>query len=83
MYSIFLSKRSKKDLKKLAKIYQIKVAQILDALENNPFLGEKMQGGFKGSYRIKIQPLRIIYTPDIKRKIIWIEALGHRGDIYK
>jgi len=34
-------------------------------------------------YKIKIPPLRIIYTPDFKNKIIWIKAIGFREGIYK
>ena len=52
-------------------------------LRDNPLLGEKMAGVFAGSYRIKIPPVRIIYMPDMKNKIIWIRAIGHRGDVYK
>ncbi|EKE15033.1 MAG: hypothetical protein ACD_12C00188G0004, partial [uncultured bacterium] len=40
-------------------------------------------GEYNGSYRIKIPPLRIIYLPDFKKNIIWIRAIGFRGDIYK
>jgi len=67
MYLIFLENRAKKELK----------------LQFNPFLGEKMAGEYSGSYRIKIPPLRIIYLPDFKNKIIRIRAIGFRGDVYK
>jgi len=52
-------------------------------LKIEPFLGEKMMGEFKNSYRIKIPPLRIIYTPDFKNKIIWVRAIGFRGEVYR
>jgi len=55
----------------------------LRLLKTEPFLGEKMAGQFQGSYRIKIPPLRIIYLPDLKNKIIWVRAIGFRGGIYK
>jgi mRNA-degrading endonuclease RelE of RelBE toxin-antitoxin system len=42
-----------------------------------------MSGEYNGSYRIKIPPIRIIYLPDFKNKIIWVRAIGFRGDVYK
>ncbi len=83
MYLVFLENRAKKELKKLDKNFQGKVLKYLHFLEVNPFLGEKMQGEFQGFYRIKIPPLRIIYFPDLKNKIIRIRAIGFRGDVYK
>jgi len=83
MYQVILPKQVEKDLKKLDKVYLAKVSKCLDLLGSNPFLGEKMAGVFQGSYRIKIPLLRIICTPDLKSKIIWIRAIGFRGGIYR
>lgn len=83
MYQVNLLNQATKNLKKLDKRFQEKVILSLRLLRTNPFLGEKMSGEFSGSFRIKIPPVRIIYTPDLKRKIVWIRAIGHRGDIYK
>lgn len=83
MYLVFLENRAKKELKKLDKNFQEKVLKYLHFLETNPFLGKKMQGEFQGFYRIKTPPLRMIYFPDLKNKIIRIRAIGFRGGIYK
>lgn len=83
MHLIFLENKAKKDLKKLDKRHKIKVSDFIDKLQYNPFLGEKMAGEYSGLYRIKIPPLRIIYFPDFKKNIIWIRAIGFRGDVYK
>ncbi|OGE25352.1 hypothetical protein A3C26_00765 [Candidatus Daviesbacteria bacterium RIFCSPHIGHO2_02_FULL_39_12] len=83
MYQVNLSNQARKGLKKRDQKFQDKVLKSLRLLEVDPFLGEKMGGEFHGSYRIKVPPVRIIYTPDFKNKIILIEAIGHRGDIYK
>lgn len=83
MFLVILGNQAKKDLKNLDARSKDKVLRNLRALKNNPFLGEKMVGQFQGSYRIKIPPLRIIYLPDFKNKIIWIRAIGFRGKIYK
>ena len=83
MFQIKLNNRATKELRRLDKRYFLKVSTFIDLLKENPLLGEKMAGEFQGSYRIKIPPLRIIYTPDFKNKIIWIKAIGFRGGIYK
>lgn len=83
MYQILLENRAKRELKKLDKRYLEKVFKYLHLLEFNPIIGGKMKGDFKGFYRIKIPPLRIIYYPDFKNKIISIRAIGFRGDVYK
>ncbi len=83
MYRVSLLNAARKDLKKLDKRFQVKTISILRLLESNPLLGEKMAGDFQGSFRIKIPPLRIIYTPDFKKKIIWVRAIGFRGGVYK
>lgn len=83
MYKIKFTNRAEKDLKRIDKRYLPKVFQLIGLLKTDPLLGEKMSGDHQGSYRIKIPPLRIIYTPNFKNKTILVEAIGHRGDIYK
>ncbi len=83
MHQIRFTRRAEKDLRKLNKIYLPKVSKSFEALQLNPLLGQKMSGEFDGSYRIKIPPIRIIYFPDFKNKVIWIEAIGQRQGIYK
>jgi len=83
MYQVNLLNQAKKDLKKLDKRFQGKIILSLRLLRSNPFLGEKMSGEFYGSYRIKIPPIRIIYTPDLKNKTIWVRAIAYRQGAYK
>lgn len=83
MFQIKLSNHAKKDLKKIDRIYLPKITQSINSLSKNPFLGEKMTGEYKGSYRIKIPPVRVIYSIDLEYKIILIKAIGQRQRIYK
>lgn len=83
MYKVKLTNRAEKELKRVDKRYLPKLSKLISLLKTDPFLGEKMSGEHKDSYRIKIPPLRIIYTPDFKGKIVLIEAIGHRQGIYK
>ena len=83
MYQIKLSNRAKKELRKLDKRFEGKVTVSINLLKINPLAGEKTGGEFQGSYRIKIPPIRIIYTPDHENKIIWVRAVGQRQGIYQ
>lgn len=52
----------------------------------NPFEGphsKKLKGRLEGKYRYDIGALRIIYFVDMKNEMIYIDAIGPRGDIYK
>jgi len=83
MFRVELSDRAEKELKRLDKIYQPKVAKYLDLLSLDPFMGQKMTGELKGYWRIKIPPLRIVYTPDFENRVIWVKAIGFRGGVYR
>lgn len=76
MYQVNLLNSAKKGLKRLDKRFQKRAILVLEQLKLNPFLGVKMTGELKGWYKIKIPPLRIVYTADFENKIIWIRAIG-------
>ena len=41
-----------------------------------------MKGNYKGYYRMRVGNVRIIFYPDTKNKIIYVDAVGFRGEIY-
>ncbi|MGB9681220.1 MAG: type II toxin-antitoxin system RelE family toxin [Minisyncoccia bacterium] len=83
MYQVVLLNSAKKDLKKLDKKFQKKAIVFLRMLKTDPLLGVKLSGELQGFYKIKIPPLRIVYTPDFEKKIIWVKAIGFRGGVYR
>jgi len=78
-YRLSASKQLKeigvKDLKKV----QRKIRFLLD----NPLEGKLLQGELKGYRSLRAWPLRIIYTFDSNSKMITIETVDYRGDVYK
>jgi len=42
-----------------------------------------MRGTYEGKYRYAAGDLRIVYRVNAETKIILIEAIGPRGDVYK
>jgi mRNA interferase RelE/StbE len=84
MYRILYEKRVFKDL---AKIPDMDVAKIRDALKellNNPVpVGSKKLSGRARFYRIRQGNYRVIYAVDFKEKEIRVILVGHRKEIYR
>jgi len=86
MYNIVFHKRVKKQLKKLPRIDQTKIAKAVKKLQQNPLnplLNIKPYQKTKRTWRIRTGKLRTIYRFDSKKKTIYIEYIGYRGDVYK
>lgn len=83
MFQVKIGNRARKNLKKISQQYLPRVIPIIDELSDDSFMGEKMAGRFADCRRVKLPPIRIIYSVDKKAKIVWVQAIGHRGDIYK
>jgi mRNA interferase RelE/StbE len=84
MYQVKLSKQAVKMIKKLNEPVLSKVKSKLKSLENWPIKADvkAMKGNYKGYYRLRIGNIRVIFYPDPKSKVIYIDAIGFRGDMY-
>lgn len=79
--------------RKAAKFYQKtdvptarRLNRIFGMLEENPFghPGTKqLKGELAGSLRIRIGNVRIIFSVDEEDRIVYIEVIGYRGNVYK
>ena len=86
MYSVLLNKKSSKYYERLSNNAAVKVNKAIEKICNNPFRGfhiKKLVGKLEGKYRYEVGDLRIVYTVDENKKMVFIEAIGPRGDIYK
>jgi mRNA interferase RelE/StbE len=84
MYRIRFRKSAQKELLAIAPIYQIKIITAIDGLANNPRPdGVKKIKFNANAWRIRIADYRVIYVIEDTIKIIEIQAIGHRKDIYK
>lgn len=52
------------------------------AREPRPHGTEKMQGGGR-EYRLRVGNYRVIYSVDDEARLVMIEKVGHRGDVYR
>ena len=86
MYKIELSRKAAKFYQKADTVTAKRLNLAFSRLAEDPFQRyniKKLSGGLKGSYRIRIGDIRIIYSMDEDKNIVYIEVIGFRGDIYK
>lgn len=83
MYKVLITRTAEKQLKKLPKKIQLKIAAVIFSLEIDPQpYGTKKLTGYDSCYRIRVGNYRIIYEIDGKQVIITVLKVGHRKDIY-
>jgi len=86
MYEIELSRNAAKYYSDLENNRARIINRCLQTISENPFYHlniKKLHGEFEGSYRYRFGDLRIIYSVDKERKIIFIELIVPRGKAYR
>ncbi|NWF97361.1 MAG: type II toxin-antitoxin system RelE/ParE family toxin [Nitrospirae bacterium] len=86
MYKIFLHKKAVKYYESLDNKTAGRVNKAIEAMSKNPLERlhiKRLRGIHEGKYRYAVGDLRIVYRVNQEEKIILIEAIGPRGDIYK
>lgn len=83
-YSVHLTRTAEKQLKKLPKQFQTKVAAVLLSLQIDPWpYGSKKLSGFESTFRLRVGEYRIIYEVQKKEVIVTVLKIGNRKDIYR
>ena len=86
MAKLVLHRQAANYLKKLPKVQKEKIKTSLRRLEKYPLDYPKiknMVGEWAGYSRIRVGNLRVIYWYDEIQNTIYIDHIGHRGDVYK
>ena len=83
LYDVQLNSSAKKNLIKINKIDQKKIAKTLHSLETEPRpKGVKKIRGLKNTYRVRVDNYRVMYTIDDKKLVVIVIDIDHRKDIY-
>lgn len=83
-YKLIYHKEVVKYLSKQETAAQQRIAQGLTGLLSYPPIGDiKPMKGYEGLYRLRVGSNRILFEVNDQEKIIYIRAIGSRGDIYK
>ena len=85
MYKITIKKTAVKELDALPKktVVVITKAILQLAITPRPLGCKKLKGSYLEIWRIRIGNYRIIYSIDDEIKIIDVQKVGHRKDIYE
>lgn len=82
MYEIIFTENSKKQLKKLEKLIQIRIIKVLERIRIRPESYVTKLVGDPG-YKLCVGDYRIILDIEKDKLIILILKIGHRKNIYK
>ncbi|HHY74358.1 MAG TPA: type II toxin-antitoxin system RelE/ParE family toxin [Bacillus bacterium] len=83
-YKLIYHKSAVKFIAKQDKASQERIAAGLKGLLNIPSEGDiKILKGYSGLYRLRIGNYRIIFEINHDEQVVYIQAIGSRGDIYK
>jgi mRNA interferase RelE/StbE len=85
MYKIVLKKSAQKELSKLPTSIVRKIAPVIDDLAINPrpVGAKKLEAQKDELWRVRVGNYRIVYSIEDVVKVIEIQKVGHRKDIYK
>ncbi len=79
---VILSKEAQKNYNHLPKVGQLKIKKKITALQENPYLGKKLEGELAGDRSLRAWPYRIIYSIDKKQDKIIVSSILHRQGVY-
>ena len=82
-YQVVVPKKVQRELNRINKKYRIRILAALTVLGNNPYLGKKLKGKYKGKWSHQVWPYRIIYKIKKQALIVLILYVGHRQGVYK
>jgi mRNA interferase RelE/StbE len=60
-----------------------RVRSALDALGDEPSIGEPLRGELAGLWRYRVRRFRIVYALDRSRRVVRVMAVGPRRSIYE
>ncbi len=83
-YRLEWRKSTKKDLRRLPPLEIKKIIEAIGALAVDPFPhGSEKLSGSDHAYRIRIGNYRIIYEALISTRLVQIQRIAHRKDVYR
>jgi len=85
MYRIEFARKAAKFYQKTDTVTAQRLNRILEKLTVDPFRItniKHLKGELAGSYRIRMGDIQIIYSVDEAARIVYIEVIGYRGDVY-
>jgi mRNA interferase RelE/StbE len=84
MYKIVVERSAEKDLKRLSSEVRPRAVTAIQSLASNPRpVGCRKLAGTKNDWRIRVGDYRVIYEIADEIRIIRINRVRHRRDVYR
>ena len=84
MYEVIVERSAEKDLKKLSSEVRSRAVAALQSLAKNPRpAGSRKLAGSENDWRIRVGDYRIVYEIADEIRIVRINRVRHRKDVYK
>jgi mRNA interferase RelE/StbE len=83
-FRIEWKKSTRKDLRKLPPNAADRIVEAVEHLSQNPFPhGVEKLSGSEHAYRIRLGDYRIVYEVVVESKLVEIQRVRHRKDVYR
>ena len=83
-YRVEIARSAEKQLRKLSKQQQQRLAKAMGALAHDPHPpGSRKLQGYNDVYRMRVGSYRIVYEMFEDRLIVLVIKIGHRRDVYR
>jgi mRNA interferase RelE/StbE len=84
MYRVFLERAAEKDLGRLSPALHDRMIVAVQALTRNPRPpGCRKLAGAKNDWRIRVGDYRIVYEIADKERVVRVNQVRHRGEVYR
>jgi mRNA interferase RelE/StbE len=81
-YQVSVKPSVQKELNKIPKQDYYQILSAFTVLAQDPFIGKKLKGEYKGKYTYRVWPYRIVYEIHKKELVVLIIRIGHRQGVY-
>jgi mRNA interferase RelE/StbE len=83
-FRIEWKKSTRKDLRRLPASTEERIVEIVENLAEDPFPhGVEKLSGSQHAYRIRVGDYRVVYEVVVELKLVEIQRVRHRKDVYK
>ena len=85
-YKVLLSPHAAKAHQKFDPSIKPQIQSGIDALGRNPIHGSKikrLKGRLSEYYRYRVGDYRIVYTVNQKNRLVFVDYIQHRKDVYR
>lgn len=85
-YSVKLSPHAARAYQKLDSLLKVRLCAAIDALQKSPLSGpnvKRLKGRLHDQFRRRVGDYRIIYTVSQRERIIYLDYIQHRKDVYR